>query len=276
MRNIIYQENVINEKLSNLSKYIAHVEYLNAKADFCEPEEVTYVDEEITKTYSAFNTLLKELYLLVLNYLENQGSNELLKIFKSELHQILESTEDSIIILEHEDFGQFYTSQDLLNIKKFLMPFEAFDEKTNKNIGLIYLENILSNTSYIIKELQVVPVNEATVYNSVKHVIKSAFPEHIPITESFYKEAKCYKPDILIGSLNTAVEYKYATDEKKLVTTMEQILVDVVGYSNHPVYKIFYAVFYVTPGVCTLKRFDYLWNNLNFPDNWKPIYVIGK
>ena len=277
MKNQFYQEKIINEKLRELENDIAKVEYLNVKLDFCEQGEEEYIDRQIEQFYKKFNSSIKELYLILLNYFETQGSKELLNIFKNDLQGILDINYEGIKTFDDDDFGQtYYICQELNAIKKFLLPFEAFDENVIKNIGLIYLENILSHTSYIIKELEKKPTNETSIYSSVKHVIKSTFPDYIGLSEPFIKEAKCYRPDILIPSLNTAVEYKYATDETKLIKTIEDILIDISGYSNHPLYKVFYAVFYVTVGICTEQRFNYIWNSYKFPENWKPIFVIGE
>jgi hypothetical protein len=277
MRNLFYQERTINEKLIELEKHLAQVDYLNLKIDFSEQGEEEYIEKEIEQVYYKFNASIKELYLMLLNYFEAQNSKELLTLFKNDLSHILDSNYKGIQTVEDPDFGQiYYICEELYSIKKFLLSFEAFDERTTKNIGLIYLENILSHTAYIAKELQTKVTNETSIYNSVKHVIKATFPDYIGLSEPFYKEAKCYRPDILIPSLNTAIEYKYATDEAKLIKTIEDILIDVSGYSNHPIYKIFYAVFYVTAGICTEQRFNILWSDHKFPENWKPIFVNGE
>ncbi|KRB54703.1 hypothetical protein [Flavobacterium sp. Root186] len=277
MRNLIYQEKIINEKLNDLTYHLAQVENLNVKLDFCGEGEDYYIDKQIEQAYGLFNSSINELYLILINYFETQNSRELLTIFKTDLCHILDPAYNSILTLEDPDYGSiFYVSEDLNKIKKFLLPYEAFDEKVNKNIGLIYLENILSNTSCIIEELDRKPSSETIIYNSVKHVIKATFPNYMEPSEPFVKHSKCYRPDILIPSLNTAIEYKYATDENRLIKTIEEILIDVAGYSNHSIYKIFYAVFYVTPGICTEQRFRIIWDEQKFPKNWKSIYVIGK
>ena len=94
-------------------------------------------------------------------------------------------------------------------------------------------------------------------------------------SEPFIQTAKCYIPDILIPSLNCAIEYKYAPTLEKLTRTMDEILIDVNGYSNHDIYKLFYAVFYVKPGIIIKRRFDQIWSEKQFPDNWKGILVYG-
>jgi hypothetical protein len=212
-----------------------------------------------------------------LDYLEQRKSKELIEIYKINFRHILTDKYYGISTIHDNDEQEtYYISSDLNNINKFLIPFQAFDIELNKNLGIIYLENILKHTAYILEELKTVPEKESDVYNSIKHVINSTFPDFMGLTESFYKEAKHYVPDILIPSLNCAVEYKYAKNLKRVTNTIEEILIDVQGYSNHHMYKLFYAVFYVKVGVCTQERFTAIWNGYNFPNNWKPILVLGK
>ncbi len=52
-------------------------------------------------------------------------------------------------------------------------------------------------------------------------------------------------------------------------------LIDVKGYANNPTYKLFYAVFYVQPGIWVRKRFEEVWKQKEFPENWKGIFVEG-
>ncbi|EPU1022796.1 hypothetical protein ACVUNK_004389, partial [Escherichia coli] len=92
----------------------------------------------------------------------------------------------------------------------------------------------------------------------------------------FLKSFKEYKPDILIPELFTAVEYKYASTEEKLKSTIEQIAADVKGYTGDNDYNIFYAVFYVTTDFWGLEKFMNVWNENKFPQNWIPVYVVGK
>jgi len=56
---------------------------------------------------------------------------------------------------------------------------------------------------------------------------------------------------------------------------MDEILIDVKGYDKNPSYKYFYAVFYTKPGICSRKKFQKLWDEKEFPKNWKSIFVEG-
>ena len=140
MKNQFYQEKIINEKLRELETDISKVEYLHVKLDFCEQEEEEYIDRQIDQFYRKFNSSIKELYLILLNYFETQGSKELLNIFKNDLQGILDINYEGIKTFDDDDFGHtYYICQELNAIKKFLLHFEAFDENVIKNIGLIYL-----------------------------------------------------------------------------------------------------------------------------------------
>ena len=159
----------------------------------------------------------------------------------------------------------------------YLNSFQEFGSIEEDLRSLDCLENILLHTAFILKQSGKKPTNEAEVYNAVKMVCEATFPkaQHLNGFHPFYKLAKCYKPDILIPALNCAVEYKYATSEKELNDTIDQILIDVHGYGGHDVYKSFYAVFYIEAGIVPSKRSQEIWNEKNFPENWKPFFVEG-
>jgi hypothetical protein len=277
MKDTVYQEKKINHLITELQNCLSLIHRGNNSLESCEMEEEYYIQRSIENQYRRFNTFIKNLYIILIQYLESQGCNELIQILKSDTSEILNQSYESIKSDYDDEWeNTVFWSDDFNKMKKIILPFEAFDSKTKKDIGLIYLENILLNTSAIIKDLEIVPNSETKIYNGVKHVIKSTFPDYINLTEPFYKEAKCYKPDILIPTLSTAIEYKFAQDEQRLIKTIEDILIDVVGYNNHATYRNFYAVFYVKPGIWSERRFQEVWNGYKFPLNWKSIYVIGE
>ena len=277
MTNQNYREKKINENITVLNNYLSKIYSKHFHLENCEYGEEDSINSEIEQIYYGFNTTLKETYLIVLSYIESQGNSELLKLYQNELKCILQVDFNGVQTQYVEEVEEtFYVSNSLDIINRYLLAFQAFDKEITKTVGIIYLENILTNSSIIIKELKIKPTSETQVCNAVKFVLKSTFPDSVILTEPFYKTAKCYKPDILIPSLRTAIEYKYAEDEQRLTKTIEEILIDVVGYSNHPTYKSFYAVFYVKAGICSEKRFNLIWDASKFPNNWKPIFVIGE
>lgn len=224
-----------------------------------------------------FKYLAGKVYLSILAYVEHMGLTEHHKTCREELTVFLKDKKSLLDSGYYAPSGDEY-SKFIEKCWMLLSPFSEFNEESDdkmlKKTGLIYLEHILNSTAVIIKALRGNPTSETAVYSAVKIVISSTFPDANHPSESFQKTAKCYKPDILIPSLNCAVEYKYAKDEKTLIKTIDEILIDVEGYRNNRIYKNFYAVFYVKSGIWTSARFDAVWKEKEFPENWKGIMVV--
>lgn len=161
----------------------------------------------------------------------------------------------------------------------FLNAFPQFGSVNRDLTGLDFLENILSSTAFILRKAGVIPKKEADVYNAVKTVCEATFPKanfiegHEPFP--FLSTAKFYKPDILIRSLECAIEYKFARDNDDLTIKIDQIKEDVTGYSKTVGFTLFYAVFYMPAGLVPISKAEQLWKERNFPENWKPIFVEG-
>jgi hypothetical protein len=221
-----------------------------------------------------FEYLANRVYNLCISYFEAKD----LRIYVSKFDEKIKPfISDKTLLMSS---ASSFLGEDLSALTQtfwqFLNSFPEFGSIDEKHLtGVDFLENILESTAVVLKELNVSPTSESQVYSSVKILCKATFPDAIFPTESFQKTAKCYKPDILIPILGCAVEYKYATTEEKLVTTIDEILIDVKGYDSHNIYKQFYAVFYVTPGHITGTRFKQIWTEKKFPTNWKGIFVLG-
>lgn len=167
----------------------------------------------------------------------------------------------------------------LANMNVFLSSFEFIESSlvTHGRIaGLDYLKRILKNTHLITSKITPRPKTETEVYNAVKETINIIFNNCKHPKSNFIKNFKEYKPDILIPELFAAVEYKYASTEDKLKSTIEQISVDVKGYTGDHDYNVFFAVFYVTTDFWGLDKFKAVWVENKFPNNWIPIYVVEK
>jgi hypothetical protein len=225
-----------------------------------------------------FFHIAEKIYLGMLTFFEHNGLPEHLETCKRILNPFFKSKIALLVSGYHAPTGDQY-SIFAATCWKLLSPFKVFDIESEderlKKEGLVYLEHILESTAVIISSLGIVPTKEAEVYDAVKIVTKATFPKVIYPTESFQKEAKCYRPDILIPHLKCAVEYKYAMDVKRLIDTIDQILVDVKGYSHNRGYNLFYAVFYFKSGILTDKKFNSLWAEREFPDDWKGIIVFA-
>lgn len=280
MQEFEHQEYMIKKLLFEMISIFSDIqhrqEYKTNKHDSEDDFELFYEIENLEDRFIDFS---KRVYKLCITYFELKKLPLLINRFTEELDPILAKKAKTL-----EGFYDDYTGDVYSTINgifwTYLQSFPAFGQIDNKALlnrtGITYLENILENTAVIIHDLKLEPTTETQVSNAVKPIIKAIFPDVNFPTQSFQKSAKCYIPDILIPTLNCAVEYKYATTEKKLIDTIDEILIDVKGYDKHPNYKIFYAVFYVKTGICTKNRFEVIWREKEFPENWKGIFVHAK
>ncbi len=275
MQELEYLENKIESLLYEMSSIYADLQF---KQEISSPND-TELFYEIKDIEARFAYLADRVYKMCIVYFEKKQLRELISIFKDEILPNITYKDKLLSGTFNQDNAEVYS--DLTSIFwSFLLAFPAFGDNDTgillKRTGITFLENILESTGVIIKELNKTPTTETQVYSAVKILTQATFPSAIFPSLSFQKTAKCYIPDILLPTLNCAVEYKYADTESKLIDTIDQILIDVKGYDNHPVYKLFYAVFYVKPGIWTKNRFDAVWEEKKFPANWKGILVVGQ
>ncbi|WP_291117871.1 hypothetical protein [Empedobacter sp. UBA7248] len=266
-----FQEQKIKKIISEMGSIFYDIQFRN---EFYDRSENDYEDI-LYQLENNFIDLANRAYKLSSAYLESKNLPSFLSDFKNEINKYFASRNDTLSSKYHDESGDSY-SEFISSLWSYLSVFPAFndnDESLLKRSGLIYLENILESSSVILEERKIKPKNEAEISRNVKFVTKSVFPNSQYPSQPFLKTAKCYIPDILIPSLNCAIEYKLALNESKLTDTIDEILIDVKGYENNPDYKIFYAVFCVKSGICTRKRFYEIWEEKGFPQNWKGIYV---
>lgn len=240
------------------------------------PEYLLNDDEELTKP---FRHLAKSLYLSVVYYLDCQKLDNYSFIF----YEIFGKDPDKPSHVDSFDVDHYWSGElysvFLSKLRQFLSVFEFLETvkgRYERLLGIQYLETVLKNTASIISKIKKEINSEAEVYGAVRNTLEAIFPSSKSPKSNFIKTAKEYKPDILIPEIFAAVEYKYAKDEAKLKATIEQIAADVKGYTGDRDYSIFYAVFYVTEDFWGTEKFSQVWKEQKFPQNWIPIYVVGK
>jgi hypothetical protein len=240
------------------------------------PQYLLDGDDDFT---GPFHEILESIYLNTICYLDKQNLkyclDMFLQIFGNDPAHLKHRDEFEI---DHYGSGEPY-SVFIAKINKFLSSFEfteLSEDQYDRITGLQYLETILKNTAVIISKNSLSPKSEADVYKAVKSTLSFVFVSSKSPKSNFIKTAKEYNPDILIPELYAAVEYKYAADEQKLKSTIEQIAADVKGYTGDNDYRVFYAVFYVIEDFWGQDKFSKVWSDQNFPNNWIPIYVVGK
>jgi len=224
-----------------------------------------------------FKEIATKLCLICCAYFESKGMNSYLQDFKIEMRSFLDNDNKLFQATRFdEQLGQYFSVFDD-KIDDYLNAFPAFSslDFIMKRPGLKYLEHILENTHIVLNAMGVIPQKETEISRNMKFICEVTFPDTQFLGEPFVKAAKCYKPDLLIPSLNVAVEYKYAKTKQRLINTIDEILADVKGYSDHSTYKLFYAVFYVNANIISRQRFSEIWREKGFPKNWKGVLVTG-
>ena len=96
--------------------------------------------------------------------------------------------------------------------RKFLNAFDDFSI-TGAHKEFEILENILNSTATLLADFDIQPKSEPEVYKPMINICKTAFPDNKSCSFKFQKTAKCYNPDILIPSLECAIEFKYGGSE---------------------------------------------------------------
>lgn len=277
----IYLVEKIKNLLYEMSSIHATIERRDMIADFRDADSNTEEDADYDITtweyQEDFREYAENVFKLILNYIEEKGQLHYLSEVKTILQPLL-----SYQSIRDEHFNRSADGSQNMFLHEawaFLSAYESFGKNDLSHLmqrtGISYLETILRNTAVIIHHRKITPKNETEVYKAVADICMAVYPASSKLDSPFIKIAGEYKPDILIPALNCAVEYKYAKTPAKLNATIEGILADVQNYSDHPVYKIFYAVFYVKPDIWGAQKFEEVWKDNNFPPNWKGIYVVG-
>lgn len=231
--------------------------------------------EEDEQLKLSHESMIKSLHNHIICYFDMMKLNSYLDIFIKKFGEFPNTT-DAYNGIDFEPFNGEIYNQYLHELWSFLSPFDFFKKDLSiKQTGIKYLETILKNTATAIYKMRQKPISEAQVYNAVKILIESIFPTSKNAGSNFLKTAKEFKPDILIPELSAAIEYKYAKDETKLKTTIEQIAADVKGYTGDQDYNVYYAVFYVTNDFWGESKFEQVWADNKFPKNWRAFYVVG-
>ncbi len=277
MSDIEHQEFEIKKLLNEMSSTYREIQ-LHEDASSSNPDNYDLINI-ISILEESFSSIGERLYYIIIAYFEMKNLTSYLSKFDKEIEPFLKSPKEMLKGEYSEYTGEVHST--LLSLYwKYLNSFNFLSDINNtellKRTGIIYLESIIESTAVILNDLNVSPTSETQVSNPIKLIIKSVFPNASFPNESFQKTAICYKPDMLIPSLNCAIEYKYAETEKKLIETIDQILIDVKGYDNNQTYKIFFAVFYVKNNIWSKKRFDAVWEEKEFPNNWKGFFINGK
>jgi hypothetical protein len=272
-----YLENKISKLFFELeqSQYkIFHHQLAEQECDVKNPPPDWLIEESEQLKFS-HDSMINSLHNQIICYLDMKNLHRYLDIFIKKFGEVPD-IDQAYMGIDFEPFSGGIYNEYLHALWSYLTPFDFFKNDLNiKSVGVQYLENILKNTASILHSVKKKPKSEAEVYNTVRIVLESIFPSSKNAGSNFLKTAKEFKPDILIPELGAAIEYKFAKDEHKLKATIEQIAADTKGYTGDLEFNIFYAVFYVTEDFWGMPKFNQVWEDNEFPKNWRAFYIVG-
>jgi hypothetical protein len=140
--------------------------------------------------------------------------------------------------------------------------------------ALDIFENILASTPLIIRRADKFPTKEAEVRREVLPILQYAFPDTLQDAPN-PKPLKVYKADFGIPSIKAMAEYKFADDESEVTKSIDELAVDMKGYSGSDEWVHFYAIIYQTAPYSTRKLVDAQVKSLGANAHWKVILVTG-
>jgi len=218
----------------------------------------------------------RDLYYLILAYLEVRSMPQYLSTFKDKFELIIK---DDNQILKTESTPESDPELVIINgFRRFLDPFKFFDYQQTREDESKKMISILESTDFIIKNCNVEISNEADIYKQVKWVLGLYYPTCRQKNKaSFIQEFKSYNPDILIPELKTAIEYKYLKSKSNNIDEfIDQVRIDATNYTGDSQYENFIAVIYIeNTSVATTESIKVAWKAKKFPSNWDLVIVNG-
>jgi hypothetical protein len=149
----------------------------------------------------------------------------------------------------------------------------GFEQEEGEEFERERLSRFLKNTAHILQRDGAQPQNETDVKKHLLKYLGAMYPDAIN-EPSLAKPEATFRADTGVKNLKTAVEYKYADTQAKLLGAMDGILADVKNYEKHEVWKHFIAVLYMTGAFLSEEaKASY---ESKFPPNWELITVVGE
>ena len=260
----------IGEQIKDTLRYISNIHF----DLYVRPEIEDDYKPDFTK--DLLYVRIRDLYFLILTYLEAKKMSALFEVFRIRYAPIIddESKLEEHFCYHNEDESELKTVKDF---EQILKGFSFFDGHY-KNEESEKLITILKNTDHILKRCNAEINNEADIYKQVKWVLGLYYPTCRNKNKArFIQEFKTYNPDILIPELKTAIEYKYVNNPNdNLDDFIDQIRIDAANYVGDANYETFIAVIYIEDSsIATPEHINESWRSKGFLKNWKLVVVNG-
>jgi hypothetical protein len=188
---------------------------------------------------------IKELYYLILVYLEARKLPHYFETFKTAFDKVLREGNDLLDVkLAHPDGAQSLAV--LIDYKAFLQPFKAFGFGETFSNELNTLIRIVKNTAVIMRNAQIEVLSEYEINRQLQWVLGLYFPSCcIGSKMSITGRLKVYAPSLFIPEIGAAIGYKVFKDTEDEVVQYLELLKAEDGTARDTRYRRFLLGLYV-------------------------------
>lgn len=136
------------------------------------------------------------------------------------------------------------------------------------------LRNLLHHLPQMMTMHGKAPTREHDVQVWGHQFLQLAFPD--AVRESAVPQpAKTYKPDIGIGSIETAIELKFVDSDAEAKKALDELLTDMHGFNGSRDYSAFFGVIYMTGPHLSQQVLQAHLDRVGSPKSWETFVVIG-
>ncbi len=236
------------------------------------------IDEKRTSQYWTHQYLFR-MYNIICVYFETLNLADYLKEFKGNFEAIIKD-ESEAVKMGSEPLTYGDHDEDLyliLEWKKYLSPFAFFwnSSKDKQKTETKKLIELLECTNEILKITKTQVTKEENINSTIRQIIDLYYNDVKPFSIGYFRQKfSDYRPDIIIGELGIAVEYKLIRLDKDVSTKIDELIVDAKQYTGNVFNKECIAVFCLsTKATITKKQINEYWKKKDFPNNWSLIII---
>lgn len=272
----VFKENCL-EMLKNAERHVSKLGEILFNQQMADQDRPPTINEEEEISKEGLSYSVDILKMRVQYFLEKHGIKLLLNQFNQDFNNIGKE----IAHLDFEHIFDYFHSPYIDLLSKYIDAITSdikieSEEKYAEDSRRQQLEQFLRGTGKLLRDKKIIPTNEADVRREIYSTLLHFFPDtvrEIPIA----RISKCYKPDIGIRSIKSAIEYKYATSGEEAKKIIGGIFEDVLGYKGSEDWKYFYAVLYMNDNYLTYSQIleEFKISRIS-KAHWIPILIVGK
>lgn len=267
---IEYLEQEFNYYYYEVRKISNHLTDINNGFDITDSEEQRAINFWI-------HEYLQRMYNILCVYFESLNLHSYLGEFKQKFGAIIidekKSTDTSAIPINYGDIEVDLTL--FVEWKKFLTPFHFFWDKNDNKEEVEKIIQLIKSTNDILKITKTIVSKEEDINSVMRDILNLYYADVTAYSQGYFRHSfKEYRPDVIIGEIGVAIEYKLIRLNKEIGNKLDELIVDANRYIGSHKNKKCIAVFCLSKKVSkTKKQIKEDWNKMEFPENWSLIII---